>query len=134
VVLLARRTIEAADLDRLIAATAETRGLAAEELAPYRAMMQKDLVDGPRSAAIDRWASIQVYIALGTFLTAAALLEVDTCPIERFSPADDDRILDLEDSPYRSCVVCPTGYRHPDDRHASLAKVRDLVEALIEIR
>ncbi len=134
VVFLARRTIEPADLDRLIAATAETRGLAAEQLAPYRAMMQKDLIDGPRSAAIDRWASNQVYIALGTFLTAAALLGVDTCPIEGFSPADYDRILDLEGSPYRSCVVCAAGYRHPEDRYASLAKVRYPGETLIETR
>jgi nitroreductase len=134
VVFLARRTIEAADLDRLIAATAAARGLAPEQLAPYREMMQKDLVDGPRSAAIDRWSSNQVYIALGTFLTAAALLEVDTCPIEGFSPADYDRILGLEGGPYLSCVVCAAGYRHPDDRYASLAKVRYPGETLIETR
>jgi nitroreductase len=134
VVFLARRTIDPADLDRLIGATAAARGLAAEQLAPYREMMRKDLIDGPRSGSIDRWASNQVYIALGTFLTAAALLAVDTCPIEGFSPADYDRILGLESSPYRSCVVCAAGYRHPEDRYATLAKVRYPEEALIEVR
>jgi nitroreductase len=134
VVFLARRTIEEADLDRLIQATAEARGLNPEQLAPYRGMMAKDLIHGPRSAVIDRWASNQVYIALGTFLTAAALLSVDACPIEGFSPADYDRILNLETSPYRSCVVCAAGYRAPEDRYAALAKVRysaaDLIETL----
>ncbi|MBW4529454.1 MAG: NAD(P)H-dependent oxidoreductase [Aphanothece saxicola GSE-SYN-MK-01-06B] len=134
VVFLARRTIEAADLDRLIQATADARGLNPEQLAPYRGMMEKDLIDGPRSAVIDRWASNQVYIALGTFLTAAALLSVDTCPIEGFSPADYDSILELESSPYRSCVVCAAGYRDPEDRYAALAKVRyapgDLIETI----
>ncbi len=134
VVFLARRTIEAADLDRLIQATAEARGLNPEQLAPYRGMMDRDLIHGPRSAVIDRWVSNQVYIALGTFLMAAALLSVDTCPIEGFSPADYNRILKLESSPYRSCVVCAAGYRDPEDRYAALAKVRysagDLIESI----
>ncbi|KEF42775.1 MAG: nitroreductase [Cyanobium sp. CACIAM 14] len=134
VVFLARTAIGPEDLDRLIQATAEARGLTAEQLEPYRSLMQKDLIDGPRSGAIDRWASNQVYIALGTFLTAAALMAVDACPIEGFSPADYDRILHLEGGPYRSCVVCAAGYRHHEDRYASLAKVRYAPESLIEIR
>lgn len=134
VVFLARRSIEPADLDHLIDATAEARGVDAQQLAAYREMMAKDLIDGPRSGQIDGWASNQVYIALGTFLTAAALLAVDACPIEGFSPPDYDRILELEASPYRSCVVCAAGYRDPADRYASLAKVRYPAQELIEKR
>ena len=134
VVFLAKRTIEPADLDRLISSTSDTRGVPSEQLGFYREMMQKDLIDGPRSQAIERWASNQVYIALGTFMTAAALLGVDTCPIEGFSPADYDRILGLESSPYRSCVVCAAGYRDGSDKYAGLAKVRFAAEELIERR
>lgn len=134
VVLLARRRIESRDLDRLIDATAGRRGLDPATLAGYKQMMAKDLIDGPRSATIDRWASNQVYIALGNLMTAAALLGIDTCPIEGFSPPDYDRILGLEDSDYRSCVVCPCGYRSADDRYASLAKVRYDHAELIERR
>jgi nitroreductase len=71
---------------------------------------------------------------LGTFMTAAALLEVDTCAIEGFSPEAYDRILGLETSPYRSCVVCAAGYRDPSDKYASLAKVRYPASELIEYR
>lgn len=132
VVLLSRRRIEERDLDRLINATAESRGLDPTTLAGYRQMMAKDLVEGPRSATIERWASNQVYIALGNLMTAAALLGIDTCPIEGFSPADYDRLLGLDGSDYRSCVVCACGYRSAEDRYAGLAKVRydgaDLIE------
>ena len=132
VVLLSRRRIEERDLDRLIDATAGSRGLDPTTLAGYRQMMAKDLVEGPRSATIERWASNQVYIALGNLMTAAALLGIDTCPIEGFSPADYDRLLGLDDSDYRSCVVCACGYRSAEDRYAGLAKVRydraDLIE------
>ncbi len=134
VVFLARRTIDAADLDRLIEATSTIRDQPIEQLAFYRSMMQKDLVDGPRSALIDQWSTNQLYIALGTFMTAAALLGVDTCPIEGFSPPDYDRLLGLDASPYRSAVVCAAGYRSTDDKYASLAKIRYSAAELIEHR
>jgi len=134
VVFLARRRIDSDDLERLITATASARSLAPEKLEFYRDMMRKDLIDGPRSEQIERWASNQVYIALGTFLTAAALLAVDTCPIEGFSPAEFDRLLELEGGPYRSCVVCAAGYRAAGDPYAALAKVRYPAAELIERR
>ena len=134
VVLLSRRHIEGRDLDRLIEATASSRGLDPTTLAVYRQMMAKDLVDGPRSATIERWASNQVYIALGNLMTAAALLGIDTCPIEGFSPPDYDRLLGLDDSDYRSCVVCACGYRSSEDRYSGLAKVRYDRSELIEQR
>jgi nitroreductase len=134
VVFLAKRTIEAADLDRLIEATSTIREQPIEQLAFYRSMMQKDLLDGPRSALIDQWSTNQLYIALGTFMTAAALLGIDTCPIEGFSPPDYDRLLGLDASPYRSAVVCAAGYRSADDKYASLAKIRYSAAQLIEHR
>ena len=134
VVFLAQRQIQAAELERLISATSAIRGVPSDQLGFYRDLMQKDLVDGPRSQQIERWASNQVYIALGTFMTAAALLGVDTCPIEGFSPAEYDRILGLEASPYRSCVVCAAGYRDASDKYAGLAKVRYAASELVEHR
>ena len=134
VVFLAKREITPADLDQLIHTTGATRGVPIEQLGFYREMMQKDLIDGPRSQHIQRWASNQVYIALGTFMTAAALLGVDTCPIEGFSPTDYDRVLGLESSPYRSCVVCAAGYRDAADKYAGLAKVRYSSAEVIEHR
>ncbi|MCP9774471.1 NAD(P)H-dependent oxidoreductase [Cyanobium sp. WAJ14-Wanaka] len=132
VVFLAERTIQAAEADRLISCMAETRAVESESLGFYREMIAKDLINGPRSQQIGQWASNQVYIALGTFMAAAALLEVDTCPIEGFSPAEYDRILKLEESPYRSCVVCAAGYRDASDKYASLGKVRYPAGELIE--
>jgi nitroreductase len=134
VVLLAKRTISAADADRFVAATAAARGLELSSLDAYRQLIQVDLIDGPRAAEIERWASNQLYIALGNLMTSAALLGIDTCPIEGFSPAEYDRILDLESSPYRSRVVCACGYRAADDRYATLAKVRYPASELIEHR
>ena len=134
VVLLKKRVITAADADRLVQTTASTRGIEASLLDGYRNMIQVDLIEGPRSQVIGQWAANQVYIALGNLLTSAALLGVDTCAMEGFSPADYDRILGLESSDYQSCVVCACGYRSADDKYASLAKVRYSSADLIEHR
>jgi len=134
VVLLKKRTITATDADRLIHTIATTRGIDTSVLDGYRQMIQVDLIDGPRSQIIQQWASNQVYIALGNLLTSAALLGVDTCPIEGFSPADYDRILGLESDDYQSCVVCACGYRSTGDKYAGLAKVRYSANDLIERR
>ena len=124
VVLLSKRSIAAADADQLIAATAAARGLDPAALDGYRRMIQVDLIEGPRSQRIEDWAARQVYIALGTLLSGAALLGVDTCPIEGFSPADFDRILGLKDSDYRSCVVCANGNPNANNKNTTHAKVR----------
>ncbi|MFM8673919.1 MAG: NAD(P)H-dependent oxidoreductase [Vulcanococcus sp.] len=134
VVFLRQRKVSEGDLQRLLACTAEVRGVGLESLTPYGELMRKDLVDGPRSQRIDTWASNQVYIALGNLLTSAALLGIDTCPIEGFSPPDYDRILDLGDTPYQSAVVCACCYRSPSDRYASLGKVRYPAHEVIEHR
>jgi nitroreductase len=134
VVFLVQRRIGPTEADRLIDTMARTRGLDPDQLASYRQMIDVDLIHGPRSQQIERWASNQVYIALGTFMTAAALLGVDTCAIEGFDPLAYDRILGLEESAYRSCVVCVAGYRSESDKYASLAKVRYPASELIERR
>lgn len=132
VVFLAKRRIDEADVEKLIAVTSSLRGVPIESLGFYGDMIRKDLINGPRSQHIGQWSSNQVYIALGTFLTSAALLGVDTTPIEGFSPAEYDRVLGLEDSPYRSAVVAAAGYHSAEDKYASLAKVRYPASELIE--
>lgn len=134
VVMLAKRTITAADADRLVEAIAAARGQQVADLEGYRQMMQVDLIEGPRRLEIERWASNQLYIALGNLMTSAALLGIDTCAIEGFSPADYDRLLGLEEGDYRTRVVCACGYRSAADKYASLAKVRYPASELIEVR
>lgn len=83
-----------------------------------------DLVNGPRSIAAHEWATRQTCIALGNRMTWAAVLGVDTCPTEGFSPPDQDRVLGLENSGQATVVCCASGCRSADDRCARLAKVR----------
>lgn len=132
VVFTARTQLSAADVDRFIARNTEVRGVPAEALKTYRDMMVGDLVKGPRAAVIHEWAARQAYIAFGNLLTSAALLGVDACPLEGIVPTEYDRILGLKDSGYATVVAAALGYRAPQDKYASLPKVRFPARELIQ--
>jgi len=134
VVFTAKRGMAEADVDHYINRITEVRGIRPEELGGYRAMMVKTLVAGTRSKTAAEWAADQVYIALGQFMTVAALLGLDTCPMEGLDPVQFDAILGLEGTPYQTIVACPVGYRAEGDKYSSLAKVRFPAGELLEIR
>ena len=71
-------------IDRHIARTVEVRGGTIEKLKAYRDVIIGDVVTGERGGQSQEWAARQVYLALGNFMTSAALLGIDTCPMEGF--------------------------------------------------
>lgn len=134
VVFASKLEVTQADIERFIQSIAQVRGISPEHLASYRDMMLGDLVQGPRSAMASQWAALQCYIALGTLMTAAALLGVDTCPMEGFEPGRYDEILGLRAKGFRAAVACTLGYRSLEDKCASLPKVRyDKREIIIHV-
>lgn len=129
VVFAARRSLSPADVDRLISRIVEVRNVAAESLAGYRDMMRSSI--SRPDDALTHWNARQVYLALGNFLTAAAMLGIDTCPLEGFEPPKVDEILDLPAKGFTAVVLATAGYRAADDRYAQLAKVRYPKEEII---
>ena len=70
------------------------------------------------------WAHQQAYIALGNFLTCAALMKIDTCPMTGIEFDGYDRVLGLREKNLTVTAVCPIGIRHPQDASAREKKVR----------
>ncbi|MCE1228462.1 MAG: NAD(P)H-dependent oxidoreductase [Firmicutes bacterium] len=134
VVFLAKKTFGVADIDRFLERMAEVRGVSVDSLKMYRGYMVGDLVEGPRAAMVREWAVRQVYLALGVFLSATAMVGVDTCPLEGIDSAQYDAILGLEGTDWTAVVACPAGYRSESDKYATLPKVRYKAEELIERR
>ena len=134
VVFAARAQNTEADVDRYIARMAEVRGAAPEALAGFKKVLMGDVVHGARGQAALEWAARQAYIALGNFMTSAALVGVDTCPMEGFEPAKYDEILGLPAQGFRAVVACAAGYRAADDKYAELPKVRFPASELIDRR
>lgn len=124
VVFAARTTMAAEHVDRLIQRTAEVRQAPIEALAGYRGMILKTLVPPAPGFEIRHWAELQTYIALGNFMTAAAVVGIDTCPMEGIERDKYDALLGLPQDGFATAVACAAGYRAADDRYAGMAKVR----------
>ena len=131
VVFAVRTANSVSDVDEYMARIAEVRGGTADALGGFKKMLVADVVDGDRGKAAAEWAARQAYIALGNFMTAAALLGIDTCPMEGFIPARYDEILGLREKGLTAAVACAAGYRSDDDKYASLPKVRFPANKLI---
>lgn len=124
VVFTARKNLEAADVDRYLARISEIRGVEVEKLAGFRKTMISALVPPPAGFDINHWAANQAYIALGNFMTTAAFMGIDTCPMEGIQPEKYDELLGISEHGYKTVVACVAGYRAADDRYASVLKVR----------
>jgi len=131
VVFAVKKGMNPSDAERHVRRVAEVRGVPLAALDGYKQMMAGSL--GARTAeANDAWSARQVYIALGVFLTSAAMMGVDACPMEGFDPAKYDEILGLTAKGYGSVVLATAGYRSADDKTALAAKVRYETAELIE--
>ncbi len=121
VVLAARRAMDASYIDRVMSLVAKTRNLADGAMTGYRDMLVS--IVSKTENHLD-WNARQVYIALGQLMTAAAMLEVDACPMEGINMSAYDDLLGLTGSDYTSVVGCALGYRHPEDKQSTAPKVR----------
>ncbi len=131
VVFAAKQTVNEADVDHYLARTAEVRGIPVAALDGFRKILIGDLVAGPRSQQQFEWATRQAYIALGNFMTSAALVGIDTCPMEGIDPVRYDAILDLPARGFRTVVACAAGYRATGDKYSGTPKVRFSADELI---
>ncbi|MBW4464208.1 MAG: NAD(P)H-dependent oxidoreductase [Pegethrix bostrychoides GSE-TBD4-15B] len=131
VVFAIKKGLSNADVDHYIARLSEVQGTPLEVLQGFSDVIKGFLEKMPDQAAVDAWAAKQVYIALGQFMAAAAMLEVDTCPMEGINPPKYDEILGLAEQGYGTIVICPAGYRAADDKSATRPKVRFPAEEVV---
>ena len=134
VVFTARKDLSAGDVDRYLTSISEIRNVPLENLAGFRKTMIGALVPPPPGFDINEWAAKQVYIALGNFMTAAAVMGIDTCPMEGIEPAKYDALLGIAGQGYGTVVACVAGYRAADEKYATIPKVRfPLKEVIVEV-
>jgi nitroreductase len=134
VIFTAKKTMEESYIDHYMNSIANTRSVPLESLAGFKRGILNDVMKGPRSSFVKEWIARQCYIALGNFMTSAALMKIDTCPMEGLDPAKYDEILNLEDTDYRTIVACAAGYRNPDDGLSKAKKVRFPKSEMLENR
>jgi nitroreductase len=124
VVFAVRKNLGAEHVDRYLDRIVEVRGGTKDALKGYRDIMLGSLEKARAGGYLDVWQSHQVYIALGQFMASAALLGVDTCPMEGIEPSKYDEILGLAAQGCTTLCAGAAGYRSADDKYAATKKVR----------
>jgi nitroreductase len=121
-VFASRKGLDAQHVARHIDRVREVRSAPAHALEGYKTVMTS-FVSKP-GFDVDGWSGRQLYLALGTFLTCAAMLGIDTCPMEGIETAEYDELLGLDAEGYGTRCVATAGFRSQDDASAKLPKVR----------
>lgn len=98
----------------------------------YKSFQQgKNILDNDRT--IDDWSQKQTYIALGNMLTAAAMIGIDSTPMEGFQADKLDALLEeeglLENGKYSASVLAAFGYRKEDPKRP---KTRNTVDNVVK--
>lgn len=124
VVLAIRHPLTHDDVLRWIKRLAEVRGIPEASLDGYRKMIDGWIAQPKERFDAASWCARQAYIALGQLMTAAAVMGIDTCPMEGLDPVAYDRILDLPAQGYTTVVACVLGHRSEDDAAAGQLKAR----------
>ena len=134
VVFTALRTTTAEDVDRFMQRTSELRGTPVESMQGYRNVIANFLVKGWAAKDLFAWNARQTYLALGQFMTAAALMGIDTCPMEGIDLHGYDELLGLKGSRYATLCACAVGYRAAHDKYGEAVKVRYAHDDIVERR
>lgn len=112
------------------------RGLTSEEdltsrLELYKAFQTRDMTMADDERALFDWTAKQTYIAMGNIMSSAALLGLDTCPIEGFNWEEANRILDeagiIDQTKEGLASMISVGYRLRDPKHQKTRKPREEV-------
>jgi nitroreductase len=100
---------------------AKTRNQSIESIDGFK----KNLLNAIKSNDPISWAARQAYIAFGFGLATAAMLKIDTTPMEGFMPDELDKVLELDKLGLKSVVIMAIGNRdEKNDYLVNLPKVR----------
>ncbi|MGB5405121.1 MAG: NAD(P)H-dependent oxidoreductase [Robiginitalea sp.] len=116
-------------IDSYLNLVSSTRNLPLDSLSGYGDFMKSKLLELPQASKAS-WSSHQAYLAAGNLLSAAASLQIDTCPMEGFEKEAVDAILNLGEKGLTTALIVPVGYRDESDQTQFYKKVRRTPEEL----
>jgi len=120
-------------VDRYISRAMEARNMTKEDLQGFADSMNYYIGSmDPETKA--QWAKTQAFISLGMVMSAAAEMQIDSCPMEGFIPENYQNKLGLKSENVKPVVILPIGYRSEEDKYSDLPKVRkSKADFLLEI-
>lgn len=123
IVLVTKTNIDQNYLDGYFQHISDTRNIPIDHLSSFRSTIESYIESLPEDELF-HWNEKQTYILLGNLMFAAALEDVDTCPMEGFSKEDAEKLLNINTEEEKATVTLALGYRSEEDRFKDFTKVR----------
>lgn len=130
-VVIAARTDGGNVANELVTRTAKVQGKTTEDLKGLSDMVH-GFLEGQTEEGAKSWLRSQSYIPLGVMIEAAALIGVDSGPMEGFDANKVDELLGLKEKNLHATTMLALGFRG-DDAYAKLPKTRKSYEEVITI-
>ena len=123
IILVSKKNLDENYLGKYFQHISKVRDIALENLDPFKNTINQH-VERLSAEEINFWAEKQAYIVLGNLMFAAALENVDTCPMEGFNKEKIEEILKINTENESVSVTLAIGYRAEDDIFQNFKKVR----------
>lgn len=130
IVIISKKTVEENYLNGYFRHISEVRETPLETLDPFRNSIDQHIQKNKDD--IFNWAEKQSYIVLANLMYAAAIENIDTCPMEGFRQDVIEEILEIDRETEKATVTLALGYRSEEDHFQHLKKVRKPDEKLFK--
>ena len=131
IVIVSKSNIEPQYIGDYFSHISQTREVSLESLNPFKESISNH-IKRLTTEEVMTWADKQSYIVLGNLMFAAALENVDTCPMEGYRQKEIDQILGLDPEKGKVAVTLAIGYRSEEDEFQNFKKVRKPTEKLFK--
>ncbi|WET48333.1 NAD(P)H-dependent oxidoreductase [Chryseobacterium indologenes] len=131
VVIVSKKNIEENYIQGYFKHISEVRETPLEMLAPFKNRINQH-INQKTQDEIFNWAEKQSYIVLANLMYAAAIENIDSCPMEGFRQDVIEKTLNINPETEKVTVTLALGYRSEEDYFQHMKKVRKPNEKLFK--
>ncbi|HBV16964.1 NAD(P)H-dependent oxidoreductase [Chryseobacterium carnipullorum] len=131
IVIISKKTIEESYIHGYFNHISEVRETSVEKLDLFRKSINQYIIQKTQDE-IFNWAEKQSYIVLANLMYAAAIENIDSCPMEGFRQDVIEEILNINPDTEKVTVTLALGYRSEEDHFQHMKKVRKPNEKLFK--
>ncbi|MDN3695259.1 NAD(P)H-dependent oxidoreductase [Chryseobacterium tructae] len=131
IVIVSKKVIEENYIRGYFKHISEVREIPLETLNPFKNSISQH-INQKTQDEIFNWAEKQSYIVLANLMYAAAIENIDSCPMEGFRQDVIEEVLDINTEIEKVTVTLALGYRSEEDSFQHMKKVRKPNEKLFK--
>ncbi|SIQ67140.1 Nitroreductase [Chryseobacterium sp. RU37D] len=131
IVIISKKTLDENYINGYFRHISEVRETTLENLELFRKSINQHINQKTQDEILN-WAEKQSYIVLANLMYAAAIEDIDTCPMEGFRQDIIEDILNINPETEKVTVTLALGYRSEEDHFQHMKKVRKPNEKLFK--